>query len=163
MGRQIFGSAAGAARTFGSLGKLGKAVAHGVVGGAFSAIRGGSFKSGFLAAGFSSAAGGIYKTDNVWKGAAFHAAVGGGGSVLGGGKFADGAVTGAFTYLFNDLAGDMGKRRLAGRRIKIQGAYEGVSAPTAVGRGISAIQVLASEPYEALTYISGQLQWRPKD
>lgn len=78
----------------------GKAVAHGVIGGAFSEIRGGSFKSGFLAAGFSSAAA-SYAPANEWAGAAFNAAAGGVGSVLGGGKFADGAVTGAFTYLFN--------------------------------------------------------------
>lgn len=105
VGHKIAGPAATKARSFGSLGKVGKAVAHGVVGGAFAEIRGGSFKSGFLAAGFSSAAGSIYETNNVWKGAAFHAVVGGTGSVLGGGKFKDGAVTGAFTYLYNDAMG----------------------------------------------------------
>jgi hypothetical protein len=81
----------------------GKAVAHGVVGGAFAEINGGKFLSGFLAAGFTSAAG---KLDlgstpaNLIK----SAVVGGAGSVLGGGKFANGAVTGAFTYLLNDLS-----------------------------------------------------------
>ncbi len=87
---------------FGKPGYFGKAIAHGVVGGAFAEVRGGSFKSGFLAAGFSSAAAPLGPQGSLWKGAAFHAAVGGAGSVLGGGKFADGAVTGAFTYLFND-------------------------------------------------------------
>jgi len=85
---------------FGSAKWAGKAVAHGVVGGAFAEIRGGSFKSGFLAAGFSSAAAPL-GPQGTWSGAAFNAAVGGVGSVLGGGKFADGAVTGAFTFLFN--------------------------------------------------------------
>jgi hypothetical protein len=67
-------------------------------------LGGGSFKSGFLAAGFSSAAAplGPAPRTNPWRGVAFHALVGGTGSVLGGGKFADGAVTGAFRYLFND-------------------------------------------------------------
>ena len=74
---------------------------HGVVGGAFSEVRGQSFSSGFLAAGFSSAAAPLAPSA-AWKATAFHAVVGGSGSVLGGGKFANGAVTGAFTYLFNE-------------------------------------------------------------
>ena len=76
---------------FGGAAYFGKAVAHGVVGGAFSTIRGGSFASGFLAAGFSSAVApfGPDPLTQLWKGAAFSAAVGGVGSVLGGGKFAD--------------------------------------------------------------------------
>ena len=80
---------------FGKPAYFGKAVAHGVVGGAFSEVRGGRFKSGFLAAGFSSAAAPL-APQNVWGGVAFSAVAGGTGSVLGGGKFADGAVTGAF-------------------------------------------------------------------
>lgn len=91
---------------FGSAKWAGKAVAHGVVGGAFAEIRGGSFKSGFLAAGFSSAASPLGPSDGSWKGAAFGALTGGTASVLGGGKFADGAVTGAFVYLFNDSIRD---------------------------------------------------------
>jgi len=89
---------------FGKAGYFGKSVAHGVVGGAFSEIRGGSFKSGFLAAGFSSAVAPLAPSGSVWAGAAFSAAAGGVGSVFGGGKFADGAVTAAFTYLFNAAA-----------------------------------------------------------
>jgi RHS repeat-associated protein len=87
---------------FGSAKWAGKAVAHGVVGGAFAEIRGGSFRSGFLAAGFSSAVAPLAPSGDAWRAAAFHAAAGGVGSVLGGGKFADGAATGAFAYLFND-------------------------------------------------------------
>ena len=96
---------------FGSAKWAGKAVAHGVVGGAFAEIRGGSFKSGFLAAGFSSAVAPFGPQGSLWKGAVFHAAVGGVGSVLGGGKFADGAVTGAFTYLFNDALDEVARAR----------------------------------------------------
>jgi len=70
-------------------------------------VRGQSFSSGFLAAGFSSAAAslGPDPLTHLWKGAAYSAAAGGVGSILGGGKFADGAVTGAFIYLFNEAAG----------------------------------------------------------
>ena len=74
-----------------------------VIGGAFSEIRGGSFKSGFLSAGFTAAAL-PFAPRNVWSGAAFSAAVGGTASILGGGKFADGAVTGAFAYAPANLA-----------------------------------------------------------
>ncbi len=62
---------------FGSAKWAGKAVAHGVVGGAFAEIRGGSFKSGFLAAGFSSAVAPLGPSDGSWKGAAFGALSGG--------------------------------------------------------------------------------------
>jgi len=98
----ILGITSSQSAKFGSAAYFGKAVAHGVVGGAFAEIRGGSFSSGFLAAGFSSAVAPLAPSGNIWSGAAFSAAAGGVGSVLGGGKFADGAVTGAFTYLFNE-------------------------------------------------------------
>ena len=110
VGHRLFGKTAVGARSFGAATKTGtavrKAIAHGVVGGTFAEIKGGSFKSGFLAAGFSSASGNAFETSdwNRWAGSAFHAVAGGAGSVIGGGKFADGAVTGAFTYLFNDIA-----------------------------------------------------------
>jgi len=54
-------------------------------------VRGGSFSSGFLSAGFTAAAT-PYAPGNTWGGAAFSAVVGGAGSVLGGGKFTDGAL-----------------------------------------------------------------------
>ena len=82
---------------------LGKAITHGVVSGGFAEAQGGKFSSGFLAAGFSTLAGGLGDLGNKWSNSAFRAAVGGTASILGGGKFADGAVTGAFAYLFNDL------------------------------------------------------------
>jgi hypothetical protein len=80
----------------------------GLVGGLGSLAQGGSFQSGFLAAGFSAAAGplmlkntgpGTFAADVVEQ-----SVEGGIGSVLGGGKFGNGAVTGAFGYLFNRWA-----------------------------------------------------------
>jgi hypothetical protein len=82
---------------------VGKAVAHGVVGGAFAEVHGGSFKSGFLSAGFTSAAGAL-DLGSSWTNLVKSAVIGGAGSELGGGKFADGAVTGAFVYVLNDLS-----------------------------------------------------------
>ena len=89
---------------------LKKIVAHGLVGGTGSRIAGGSFRQGFLSAGFTQfAAPGI---DGILPGntdfttaasrTAAAAVVGGTASELGGGKFANGAVTGAFSRLFND-------------------------------------------------------------
>ncbi|MEM8988568.1 MAG: hypothetical protein AAGC95_17790 [Pseudomonadota bacterium] len=99
---------------------MGKALAHGVTGGVFSEINGGSFESGFLAAGFSSLAGIAYRPNNLAVGTAYHAVVGGIGAELGGGKFKDGATTGAFVYLFNDAQ----ERRIRG---KIQEAVQALS------------------------------------
>jgi hypothetical protein len=98
------------------LGKIGKTVAHGFVGGAISVASGGDFKSGFLAAGVSQAfsALGLYDglgaTENPqgWGGYVYNAAVagvvGGTTSSLSGGDFGNGAMTAAFGRLFNDVA-----------------------------------------------------------
>ncbi len=81
---------------------LASAGAHGLVGGLASVAGGGSFGSGFLAAGFSDLAGPDVPSDHASVGAVVeHAVTGGIGSVLGGGKFENGAITGAFGYLFN--------------------------------------------------------------
>jgi hypothetical protein len=89
---------------------IAKTVAHGLVGGVESELRGGKFTSGLLAGGFTQFAspgiGGIAANDNT-VGAALArtvaaAVVGGTASELGGGKFANGAVTGAFSRFFND-------------------------------------------------------------
>jgi len=93
--------------------KVTKTLAHGVVGGVQSVVRGGSFRSGFLAGGFAAAvsASGIVGRFETAAGRITAAAVAGGvGSVLGGGKFANGAVTGAFQRLFNDEM-DHGNKR----------------------------------------------------
>lgn len=76
---------------------------HGVAQGGLAEVQGGKFQHGFAAGFFSSAAapnitakvnGDIAKT-------IASAFVGGTASSLGGGKFANGAVSGAFTYMFN--------------------------------------------------------------
>jgi RHS repeat-associated protein len=88
---------------------IASAGAHGLVGGLASVAGGGSFKSGFMAASFSDAAGGDGSGSGPsLQGAVIHSVVGGLASVLGGGKFANGAVTGAFGYLFNAALGSNG-------------------------------------------------------
>ena len=82
-------------------------LAHGLVGGLFSAGQKGGFVSGFLAAGFGAAADSAemagHDPDAIVFNTVEHALAGGVGAMLGGGKFANGAVTGAFGYLFNRL------------------------------------------------------------
>ena len=82
---------------------FGKVLAHGAVGGMMSEMQGGSFKSGFLAAGFTQGASQLGLFNNLgdpstWNGRAENAVgaaiVGGAASVIGGGKFANGAMTG---------------------------------------------------------------------
>jgi hypothetical protein len=88
---------------------------HAAAGGLFSVAEGGHYKSGFLAAGFVALAGPeLPSPDNILDrllGYAESAVIGGIGSTLGGGKFENGAVTGAFEYLYNDLANHRGRDR----------------------------------------------------
>ena len=85
-------------------GSIGSGLMHGAVGGLFSMASGQGFKSGFLAAGFSDIAGDGGYSQNTAADITAHALYGGIGSVLGGGKFANGAITGAFGYLYNEIA-----------------------------------------------------------
>ena len=86
--------------------------AHGLVGGITSALGGGKFGHGFMAAGFtkgfSKQIGGIKSTEGRTIASAV---VGGTASRLGGGKFSSGAITGAFSRLFNDEFGGVRSRR----------------------------------------------------
>jgi RHS repeat-associated protein len=82
---------------------------HGAAGGLISVAEGGNFQSGFLAAGLAELAGpheAVAKGDwgQIAVNTAVSAALGGLGSELGGGKFENGAITGAFSYLFNQGA-----------------------------------------------------------
>jgi RHS repeat-associated protein len=82
-------------------------IVHGLVGGLVSEIGQGNFASGFLSAGVGSLAPTPKDGESIETTAekTVEAAVlGGAGSVLGGGKFQNGAITGAFGYLYNDLA-----------------------------------------------------------
>jgi hypothetical protein len=91
--------------SLGGSGVFGKAIAHGIVGGTSSKLSGGSFRSGFLAAGATAGINGSLGTKGDPTLALMRSAIAGGvGSELGGGKFANGATTGSFSYLFNDLA-----------------------------------------------------------
>lgn len=99
--------------SFLSPGHIAKTVAHGAVGGAISKLRGGEFKSGFLAGAFAQfAAPGLSYLDQYAPtpvGVAAAAVAGGVGEELGGGKFANGAFTGAFSRLHNDLKHEGGE------------------------------------------------------
>ncbi len=71
--------------------------------------------SGFMAAGFTKAAGGINglfeNVDGPSLGNTIKAAVlGGTASVIGGGKFANGAITGAMSRALNDEGGDVAQK-----------------------------------------------------
>jgi hypothetical protein len=101
------GSAIGVTSHYGSVAL--SAALHGTVGGLVSLAGGGNFQSGFLAAGFADLAGPYpvgpnAPTEQLATNVAQAAVAGGVGSILGGGKFANGAVTGAFGYLYNELA-----------------------------------------------------------
>ena len=96
---------------------------HGLAGGLMSEMQGGSFRSGFLSAGFTQSLSGKIGLINqgvrgIDAARTFAAAViGGTASVLGGGKFANGALTGAFSRMFNDdnydPRGDLGDGHLS--------------------------------------------------
>jgi hypothetical protein len=126
-GALLGGLTAGAAKyiggssAFGEIGKkgvdVGRALAHGVVGGTVNVLRGGKFGTGFMSSAFTKmvsgnikgfargVAGGINAGSKI-IGVASVAIVGGTASVLGGGKFANGAQTAAIQYLFNQVATD---------------------------------------------------------
>jgi hypothetical protein len=78
--------------------------AHALVGCGASVASGGTCGSGALSAGITAAAGPFINGPDHVVSLIENAALGGVASVAGGGKFANGAVTGAFGYLFNDLA-----------------------------------------------------------
>jgi len=103
-----------------NIGKVGRSVAHGAIGGLSSVAGGGSFKSGFISAAFTKGLGesGAFKSIGVklpsevegdFKALDYakNAVAGGVGSELGGGKFRNGAITGAFSRLFNTVKSDL--------------------------------------------------------
>lgn len=106
-----------------------KIAVHGLAGGLSSEIQGGSFKSGFLSAGFTNAVGATGAIDGTKFEQGFQAAIiGGTASVIGGGKFANGAITGAFSRLFNDLR-DWNAKALRGTEksyLPVGSPYRGV-------------------------------------
>jgi hypothetical protein len=98
----LIGAVSGALGAANITNDVARVAAYGMTGGVTSVASGGSFQSGFLAAGFSALAGpAIDKLadGNIALGTAASGVVGGIGSVLGGGKFENGAITGAFAYV----------------------------------------------------------------
>ncbi len=83
--------------------------AHGVVGGAKEAVEGGDFWKGFVSTAATKASS-LYgpQFDDMAANTARAAVVGGTVAELDGGKFANGAITGAFSYSFNDLIHEHG-------------------------------------------------------
>ncbi|BET68095.1 hypothetical protein ASA1KI_30130 [Opitutales bacterium ASA1] len=114
VGGLIGGVSAGVAYGIGSLAKSGgfygdwqHHALHGLAQGGITEATGGEFRHGFYAAAFASAAAdsiASYAPGGVAGQAVAAAVVGGTASALGGGKFANGAASGAFTYLFNEVA-----------------------------------------------------------
>jgi hypothetical protein len=70
-----------------------------MIGGTFATVQGGSFRSGFISAGFGALSGGLGCDGYVCR-----AIAGGVGSRLAGGHFVDGAVTAELGLIFNELA-----------------------------------------------------------
>ena len=106
----------------------------GLVGGLSSKAAGGSFESGFLAAGFSNAFGnnllGHYLMQDGGNRLTFYnvaeqAITGGVGSVIGGGSFENGAITGSFRYLFNECASGKCWTTSAEHALAASGNYSG--------------------------------------
>ncbi|MGH8030441.1 MAG: RHS repeat-associated core domain-containing protein, partial [Arenimonas sp.] len=135
-----------------------KVLAHGVMGGTVQHLQGGSFGSGFAAAGIVQAASGaidVIDPANPHLGSALRTmaagVVGGTVSDMTGGKFAHGFVTAAFARAFNDEFTDQRERDFAKRRALANG-----------GRGAGRIYVTAHRVgrlgprHLALEYTAGE-------
>jgi RHS repeat-associated protein len=95
----------------GSFGSYESIAAHGVVGGGAEAIQGGNFWEGFASAAVTKASGMYGPTYSSYGANVARAAiVGGAAAAVSGGKFANGAITGAFSYAFNDAAHELGQK-----------------------------------------------------
>lgn len=88
-----------------------KIASHAAFGGISAYLSGGKFGHGFVSAGITKGAGGIFlpsggnlSSVEIVKGAVVSAVIGGTTSAISGGKFANGAQTGTFQYLFNQLS-----------------------------------------------------------
>ena len=107
-----------------------KVLAHSVTGGAVQHLQGGSFGSGFAAAGvtqaFSGAIDGINPAQPIgrFQRVMVAALVGGTARTISGGKFANGAVTAAFARAFNDEANHRFRSRVELRYTSAWGEYE---------------------------------------
>ncbi len=110
--------------------------AHGVVGGAKSIAEGGNFWKGFIAAAATKATSFGGSFDNFAADTARAAVVGGTVARISGDKFENGAITGAFSYAFNDYAhswgqagADFGGRVAAVGAVALDISTEGLNLP----------------------------------
>jgi RHS repeat-associated protein len=133
------GEAFGATAQSSSSSQVESMAAHGVVGGAKSAVEGGDFWKGFVATAATKAAN-LYgpQYQNFAARDASAAVVGGTTSQLTGGKFVNGAVTGAFSYAFNDFLHENGSQAFGfHQRIVVENEngkiLEGISFGTTSG------------------------------
>jgi hypothetical protein len=104
---EVFGSYG----QYGIAGEVGRAAAHGAVGGAIAEVQGGDFRHGFYGSFAGSFVGGALRITGEGRGVyaaniVISAVVGGTASALGGGKFANGAMTAAFQYMANGFFHD---------------------------------------------------------
>ena len=120
--------------------EIGRATAHGLVGGFMSEFDGGDYNHGFWA-GFAGSIGGSVAPhlgmgtpgdwSDPWKVAertAFSATIGGTASALGGGKFANGAVTAAFQHLCNAEHFDLDKASKAQALVLVSDNLQGMGS-----------------------------------
>lgn len=123
-GREVGGSIFG--EGFG--GMVATRAAEGVIGGAASAAGGGDFLSGFIGSFVGGFTGGAMEKLHIEGGTRIAigtvAAAIAGGTVaeISGGNFANGAIAAAFTYLFNEVAGEFGQHfysSINGQRVSV--------------------------------------------
>lgn len=135
--------------------EVGRAVAHGALGGAVEEARGGQFRHGFYAGFVGSAAGSIANSGPLGKiggpgGIALRTAIvavaGGTAAELGGGKFANGALTAAFQHLFNHESGRIGA--LLKQRQQLLNDIRELDADIAMGEYVSLSHKLATDIVE---------------
>lgn len=135
--------------------EVGRATAHGALGGAVEEARGGQFRHGFYAGFVGSAAGSIVASGPLGKiggpgGIALRTAIvavaGGTAAELGGGKFANGALTAAFQHLFNHESGRIGA--LLKQRQQLLNDIGELDADIAMGEYVSLSHKLATDIVE---------------
>jgi RHS repeat-associated protein len=124
----------------GALNDVEAVAGHGVVGGATEAAQGGNFWQGFASTALVKVSSIVVPSSgSLGLDTTRAAAVGGAAAAVGGGNFVNGAVTGAFSYAFNDAM----HRSPAPPNIKDDAIYPTIGpldvAAAAVGLGFSAL------------------------
>ena len=140
----------------------GSVAVHAVAGCVTSVAGGGQCESGALSASFAKAATFAPGMDGIntaasngdmgarIEGSFISAMVGGAGSALGGGKFSNGAVTGAFSYLFNDIA------HSRDTKVTLYGRYAAGLGDAACAPACIHLSIVIQDQYDGVTLIDGQ-------